>query len=92
MPCTLGFSGTVGLNRFCIGKDGNTAFQRYNGTIYNGDGTSVALFECVLFKVPSPEEAKLDDRFRLGVWVGKTARRRRPLDFRWRMNSRSAGQ
>ena len=32
------------------------------------------LFECVLFKVPSPEEVKLDDRFRLGVWMGKTSR------------------
>ena len=32
------------------------------------------LFECVLFKVPSAEEAKLDDRFRLGVWIGKTSR------------------
>ena len=32
------------------------------------------LFECVLFKVPSREEAKLDDRFRLGVWIGKTSR------------------
>ena len=30
------------------------------------------LFECVLFKVPSPEEAKLDDRSRLGIWIGKT--------------------
>ena len=27
-----------------------------------------------VFKVPSPEEAKLDDRFRLGVWIGKTSR------------------
>ena len=32
------------------------------------------LFECVLFKVLSPEEWKLDDRFRLGFWLGKTAR------------------
>ena len=27
-----------------------------------------------LFKVPSQEEAKLDDRFRLGVWIEKTSR------------------
>ena len=60
------------LNRICIGKDGYTAFQRYKGRIYNGEVCD--LFECVLFKVASPDEAKLDDRFRLGVWVGKTAR------------------
>ena len=60
------------LNRFCVGRDGYTAFQRYKGRIYNGEVCD--LFECVLFKVPSPEEAKLDDRFRLGVWTGKTSR------------------
>ena len=60
------------LNRFCVGRDGYTAFQRYKGRIYNGEVCD--LFECVLFKVPSPEEAKLDDRFRLGVWIGKTSR------------------
>ena len=60
------------LNSFCVGRDGYTAFQRYNGRIYNGEVCD--LFECVLFKVPSPEEAKLDDRFRLGVWIGKTSR------------------
>ena len=53
------------LNRFCVGRDGYTAVQRYKGIIYNGEVCD--LFECVLFKVPSPEEAKLDDRFRLGV-------------------------
>ena len=42
------------------------------GRIYNGEVCD--LFECVLFKVPSLEEAKLDDRFRLGVGVGKTTR------------------
>ena len=56
------------LNRFCVGRDGYTAFQRCKGRIYNGEVCD--LFECVLFKVLSPEEAKLDDRF--GVWVGKT--------------------
>ena len=60
------------LNRFCVGRDGYTAFQRYKGRIYNGEVCDI--FECVLFKVPSPEEAKLDDRFRLGVWIGKTSR------------------
>ena len=49
-----------------------TAFQRYKGRIYNGEVCD--LFECVLFKVPSREEAKLDDPFRLGVWIGKTSR------------------
>ena len=42
------------------------------GRIYNGEVCD--RFECVLFKVLSPEEAKLEDRFRLGVWVGKTSR------------------
>ena len=46
--------------------------ERYKGRIYSGEVCD--LFECVLFKVPSPEEAKLDDRFRLGVWIGKTSR------------------
>ena len=57
------------LNRFCVGRDGYTAFQRYKGRIYNGEVCD--LFE---FKVPSPEEAKPDDRFLLGVWIGKTSR------------------
>ena len=57
------------FNRFCVGRDGYTAFQRYKGRIYNGEVCD--LFECVLFKVPSPEKAKLDDRFRLGVWIGR---------------------
>ena len=67
----LRYSGWL-LNRYCVGRDGYTAFQRYKGRIYNGEVCD--LFECVLFKVPSPEEAKLDDRFRLGVWIGKTSR------------------
>ena len=60
------------LNRFCVGRDAYTAFQRYKGRTYNGEICD--LFECVLFKVLSQDEAKLDDRFRLGVWLGKTAR------------------
>ena len=60
------------LNRFYVCRDGYTAFQRYKGRIYNGEVCD--LFECVLFKVPSPEDAKLDDRFRLGVWIGKTSK------------------
>ena len=31
-------------------------------------------FVRVLFSVLSPEEAKLDDGFRLGVWIGMTSR------------------
>ena len=58
-------------NRCCVGRDGYTAFQRFQGRIYNGEVCD--LFECVLFKVPSPWEAKQDDRFRLGVWIGKTS-------------------
>ena len=49
-----------------------TATQPSRGRTYNGEVWD--LFECVLFKVLSPEEGKLDDRFRLGVWVGKTSR------------------
>ena len=60
------------LNRFCVGRDGYTAFQRYKGRIHNGEVCD--LFGCALFRVPSPEEAGLDDRFRLGVWMGKTSR------------------
>ena len=73
MRCTRGYSGTVaGFSTVSVGRDGYTAFQRYKGRIYNGEVCD--LFECVLFKVPSPEDAKLDDRFRLGVWIGKTSR------------------
>ena len=32
------------LNRFCVGRDGYTAFQRYKGRIYNGEVCD--LFEC----------------------------------------------
>ena len=49
--------------------DGYTAFQRYKGRIYNGE-----VCDLFLFKVPSPEEAKLDDRFHHGVWIEKTSR------------------
>ena len=62
------------LNRFCVGRDGYTAFQRYKGRTYNGEICD--LFECVLFKVSSPEEAKLDDRFRLGILVRQDRERR----------------
>ena len=44
--CILRHSGWL-LNRFCVGRDGCIAFQRYKGRIYNGEVCNV--FECVLF-------------------------------------------
>ena len=44
---------------------------RLQGRTYNGEICD--LFECVLFKVLSPDEAKLDDRF---VWVSGWAKPR----------------
>ena len=44
------------LNRFFVGRDGYTAFQRYNGRIYNGEVCD--LFECVLPKVPETGRSK----------------------------------
>ena len=58
------------LNRFCVGGDGYTAFQRYKGRTYNGEICD--LFECVLLKVSSREEAKVDDR----IWVSGQAKPR----------------
>ena len=58
------------LNRFCVGSDGHTAGTRAGSTT----AEVCDLFECVLFMVLTLEEAKLDDRFRLGVWVDKTSR------------------
>ncbi len=59
-------------DRFLIGKDAHTAFQRYKGKAHNGE--MCELFETVLWKVPTPEAHKLEDRFDLGLWTGKTSR------------------
>ena len=68
MQCTRGYSGTV-AGFSTVSVSAGTVTQ-HKGRIHNGE--VCGLFECVLFKVPSAEEAKLDDRFRLGVWIGKT--------------------
>ena len=60
------------LNRFCVGRDSYMAFQMYKGKTYNSEICD--LFECILSKVLSPDEAMLDDQFCLDVWIGKTSR------------------
>ncbi len=52
-------------SRFLIGKDGLAAFQRYKGRAYHGE--ICEFFETVLWKAPTPEAHKLEDRFDFGL-------------------------
>lgn len=49
------------MNRFQVGEDGYTPFQRYRGRTYHGEICD--LFECVLWKVPKADEGKLEEQF-----------------------------
>ena len=60
------------LNRFCVRRSGDTTFRRYKGRIYGGEMCD--FFECVLFKVLSPDGVKLDNQFCSDVWIGKTSK------------------
>ena len=60
------------LNRLCVGRNGDTTFQRHKGRIYNGEMCDS--FVCVLFKVLFPDGVKLDNQFCSDVWIGKTSK------------------
>ena len=67
------------LNRFCVGRNGDTTFQRYKGRIYNGE---MCDFMCVLLKVLFPNDGiKLDNQFCSDVWIGKTSKSEGHLIF-----------
>ncbi|CAK0821956.1 unnamed protein product, partial [Prorocentrum cordatum] len=52
--------------------DGKTPYERLRGKPYNGE--IVEFGECVYHKSPLSEVGKADDRWHLGVWLGKSMR------------------
>ena len=66
------------LNRFCVGRNGDTTYQRYKGRIYNGE---MCDFVCVLLKVLFTDGIKLDNQFCSDDWIGKTSKSEGHLIF-----------
>lgn len=60
------------MNRFGIGRDGCTPFERYRGKGYHGEVCE--LFEMVYWVVPASKEHKFDSRTSTGLWLGKTSK------------------
>ncbi|CAK0856447.1 unnamed protein product, partial [Prorocentrum cordatum] len=61
--------------RFLVKADGKTPCERLRGKPYNPyNGEIVEFGECVYHKSPLSEVGKADDRWHLGVWLGKSMR------------------
>ena len=60
------------LNRFAIGKDGYTAFERSRGRSFKGE--MAKLFEMVLYRPHDVGLHKFEDRVEVGMWLGKTTK------------------
>ena len=60
------------MNRFSVGRDGLTPFERYRGRGYSGEVCE--LFERVFWVVPASKEHKFDGRTSTGIWLGKMSR------------------
>ena len=60
------------LNRYCVGRDGLTPYERYKGRPYMGEVCE--LFEKVHWIVPSAKEHKFENRTEVGLWLGKTSK------------------
>ena len=60
------------LNKFAVGIDGRTAYERIKGKKYHGE--MVEFGRRVMYKIPcKPEEGLMTERWVLGTWLGKRA-------------------
>ena len=58
------------INKFAVGADGKTAYERVKGKRYRGEG--VEFGRKVMYKVPcKPEGGLMNERWIEGVWLGK---------------------
>jgi hypothetical protein len=60
------------LNRYSVGHDGKTPYERAKGRAYKGE--LCELFEVVLWRDIDKAEHKFEARFNVGVWLGKATR------------------
>ena len=60
------------LNKFAVGIDGRTAYERIKGKKYHGE--MVEFGRRVMYKIPcKPEGGLMTERWVLGAWLGKRA-------------------
>ena len=60
------------LNKFAVGIDGRTAYERIKGKKYHGE--MVEFGRRVMYKIPcKPEGGLMTERWVLGTWLGKRA-------------------
>ena len=58
------------LNKFAVGRDGRTAFERLKGKKYRGE--VVEFGRKILYKIPcKPEGGLMTERWVPGIWLGK---------------------
>jgi hypothetical protein len=58
------------LNKFLVGPDGRTAFERLKGTKYRGE--TVEFGRKILYKIPcKPDGGLMTERWVTGIWLGK---------------------
>jgi len=58
------------LNKFAVGRDGRTAFERLKGKKYRGE--VVEFGRKILYKIPcKPEGGLMTERWLHGIWLGK---------------------
>ena len=58
------------LNKFAVGEDGRTAYERVKGKKYRGE--MIEFGRKVMYKIPcKPEGGNMSERWVVGVWLGK---------------------
>jgi len=58
------------LNKFAVGEDGRTAYERIKGKKYSGEALEFG--RTILYRIPcKPEGGNMSERWVPGIWLGK---------------------
>ena len=58
------------MNKFAVGEDGRTAYERVKGKKYSGE--TLEFGRKVMYRIPcKPEGGNMSERWVVGLWLGK---------------------